>query len=91
MFVSGFIGPLIIWLIKKDDSAFIDAHGRTALNFQITLLIACLVSMFLVLILIGIFLLMAILVVSIVLPIMAALKANRGELYTYPLSIPFFS
>ncbi len=87
---TGFIGALIIWLIKREDSNFIDHHGRQALNFQFTMLIAQLVSWVLVIVLIGVFLLMAIYVIVIVFSIIAALEANKGNLYRYPLSIPFF-
>lgn len=88
---TGFVGPLIIWLIKKDESAFVDRHGKTALNFFITLTIAAFVSVILIIVLIGLLLLLAVMVVGIVFPIMAAIKANNGEEYTYPLSIKFLS
>lgn len=86
---TGFVGPLIIWLIKKDESPFVDRHGRTALNFSITLTIAAFVSAILIIVLIGLLLLLAVMVIGIVFPIMAALKANNGEEYTYPLAIKF--
>ena len=88
---TGFVGPLIIWLIKKDESAFIDRHGKTALNFSITLMIAYFVSAILILVLIGILMIFALMVVGIVFPIIAAIAANKGEEYTYPLSIKFIS
>ena len=50
---TGFVGPLIIWLIKKDESPFVDRHGKTALNFFITLAIAAFVSVILIIVLIG--------------------------------------
>ncbi len=86
---TGFVGPLIIWLIKKDESPFVDRHGRTALNFSITLTIAAFVSAILIIVLIGLLLLLAIMVIGIVFPIIAALKANNGEEYTYPMAIKF--
>ena len=86
---TGFVGPLIIWLIKKDESAFVDRHGKTALNFTITLMIAYFVSAILILVLIGILMILALMVVGIVFPIIAAIAANKGEEYTYPLSIKF--
>lgn len=86
---TGFVGPLIIWAIKKDDSAFVDRHGKTALNFSITLTIAYFISAILVLVLIGILMILVLLVVGIVFPIMAAMAANKGEEYTYPLSFKF--
>lgn len=87
---TGFIGPLIVWLIKKDESPFVDRHGKTALNFQFTLLIAYFVSAILVLILIGILTFLACLIMGFVFPIIAALAANKGQEYTYPLAIKFF-
>lgn len=86
---TGFVGPLIIWVIKKDDSPFVDRHGKTALNFSITLTIAYFVSALLILVLIGILMILGLLVVGIVFPIIAALAANKGEEYTYPLSFKF--
>jgi uncharacterized Tic20 family protein len=77
-------------LIKRDESSFVDRHGKTALNFQFTLLIGYFVSMILLLVLIGILTLLACLVLGIVFPIIAAIAANKGEEYTYPLAIKFF-
>jgi uncharacterized Tic20 family protein len=89
--VSGFIAPLIIWLIKRDQSPFIDHHGKEALNFQITLLIGWFAAMLLLLVLIGLVLMPVLLVAQILFPILAAVAANRGELYRYPLTIRFIS
>ena len=84
---TGFLGPLIIWLIKKEDAPFVDDHGKEALNFQITVLIAMVVSGFLTLACIGFVLMPVVWTVNIVFCIIAAIKANRGESYRYPLSI----
>lgn len=85
--VLGFLGPLIIWLIKKDDSPFVDYHGKEALNFQITVLIASIVSGVLTFVVIGCITLPAVLIANIVLCIMAAMAASRGEMYRYPLCL----
>jgi uncharacterized Tic20 family protein len=85
----GWIGPLIIFLVFKDRSAFVAQHGRSTINFQITMAIAAVVAAFLWIVLIGVLITAAIYVVVIVFSIIAALAANRGERYTYPLSIPF--
>lgn len=94
---TGFLGPLILWLVKKDSSRFVDHHGREALNFQITVFIASLcvgsVAFVLMFFVIGILLipvLMAIGVLALVGEIMAALAANRGEWHRYPCTIRFF-
>ena|SRR3712207_5175301 len=88
------LGPLIVWLLKRDDSPEIDAHGKESLNFQISMFIytavlgvVCFVLMF---VLIGFLLipLFGILYVAdIVLVIVASLKANEGQLYRYPFTI----
>lgn len=85
----GFIPSLIAYLVFRDRGPFVRHHTATALNFQLTMLIASVVSSILILIVIGIFLLVAISIVLIVFSIIAAVTANRGELYTYPLSITF--
>lgn len=87
---TGFVGPLIIWLIKKDDSPFVDRHGKSALNFQFTLLIAFVVSFILIFVLIGILTTLALMIVALVFPIMGAIAANKGQEYTYPMAIKFF-
>lgn len=81
------IGPLVIWLMKKDESEFVDDQGKESLNFQISVSIYCLVSALLIIILIGVFLLIAIGILMLVLVIVAAVKANSGEKFRYPLTI----
>ncbi|MCU1437101.1 MAG: hypothetical protein JWP66_188 [Naasia sp.] len=85
----GFIAPLITFLVFKDRGAFVREHTKTALNFQITMTIAMIVSAFLWIILIGILLSIGVFIVVIVFSIIAAMKANAGEQYRYPLTIPF--
>jgi len=79
--------PLIIYLIKKDESAYVTAHAKESLNFQITVAIFSLICLVLSLILIGILLFWVLWIVAIVFEIMATLKASEGKLYKYPLSI----
>ncbi len=83
------VGPLVVWMIKKDELPFVDDQGKEALNFQISLTIYALVSGILILLLIGIVLLPAVLIFGLVMVIVASLKANSGEAYRYPLSIRF--
>lgn len=81
------IGPLIVWLIKKDESSFVDSQGKEALNFQITMLIAFLVCIVLAFILIG-FLLMAVVVIfNLIMIILAAIKTSEGQDFRYPVSL----
>jgi uncharacterized protein len=86
-----FIPALIGYLVLKDRGPFIREHTATALNFQITMAIAYVISYVLWLAVVGIFLTIAIGVVVIVFSIIAAVKANQGQLYTYPLTIKFVS
>lgn len=82
------IGPLVVWLIKKDTMPLVDQHGKEALNFQITVMIAVFVCILLMLILIGIFLIFVVGLGALVLTIIAAVKVANGELdYKYPLTL----
>ena len=83
------IGPLVIWQIFKERSAFVDVHGKESVNFQITISIAYLVSIILIFVLIGVALLAVLGIASVVLFVIAAVKANNGEYYQYPLTIRF--
>ncbi len=85
------IGPLVIWLIKKDESEFVNDQGKESLNFQISITIYAIVAALLMLVIIGIFLLVAVGILSMVFIILAAIKANNGEKYRYPLTIRFIS
>lgn len=86
----GFVlGPLVVWLIKRDDDPFIDEQGKEALNFQITMVIAALVSLLLTVVVIGLFLVIAVGLVMVIFPIIAAVKASNGEHYRYPFTIRF--
>lgn len=80
-------GPLVMWLIKKESSPLVDDQGKEALNFNITVTIYFIVSAVLLLLLIGFLLLIAVAIFHVVLTIMAAVAANRGERYRYPLTI----
>src|SRR5688572_2627923 len=85
----GFLAPLVGYLVLKDRGPFVRAHTATALNFQLTLLIAYLVGGILTIVFIGFLILFAAYVLNIVFCIIAAVKANKGEWYTYPLTVPF--
>lgn len=83
------VAPLIVWLIKKDQSWFIDDQAKESLNFQISILIYILISIPLAFLLIGFFLFAIIYVFAIVMVIVAAIKANNGVPYRYPLTLRF--
>ena len=86
-----FIPALIGYLILKDKGPFVREHTATALNFQITMAIAYVVGYILIFLVIGFFILIAVWVVTIIFSIIAAVKANQGQPYTYPLAIKFVS
>jgi len=83
------LGPLVMWLIKRNESAFVDQCGKESLNFQISITIYAIVSVILSAVLIGIPLLILVGILYIVCVIKASIKANDGETYTYPFSIRF--
>jgi uncharacterized Tic20 family protein len=85
------LGPLIIWLIKRNELPSVDAHGKESLNFQISVLIYMAVSAVLMLVLIGVFLMIVVGITAIVLVVIASVKASNGELYRYPLTIRFIN
>jgi uncharacterized protein len=83
------VAPLVIWLIRKDQSWFVDDQAKESINFQISMVIYALISIPLVLLLIGIVLLLLLYVFGIVMVIIAAIKANDGVQYRYPITIRF--
>jgi uncharacterized Tic20 family protein len=89
--ILGFIVPLIVWLVNKDNAAksYLTTEAKEALNFQLTILIAYVVGAILSLVLIGYLLIFAAWALTIIFGIMAAIAANSGQYYKYPLSITF--
>lgn len=85
--VSWFLGPLIVWLIKKDQSKFVDEQGKESLNFQITLLIGDVIGAATSCLVVGWFIIMAVWIVRLVFCILAAMAVNKGEHYRYPFAI----
>lgn len=84
----GFIlGPLVVWLIKKNEYPFVDDQGKEALNFQITMTIAFVCSAILCVIFIGFLLLPAVGIVDIVFTIIGSIKASDGVAYRYPFTL----
>jgi len=87
----GFLPAVIGYIVLKDRGPFIRQHTATALNFQITLVIAYVAGTILSIIFIGALILLAAWVVSIIFSIIAAVAANNGQYYTYPVAIRFVS
>ena len=81
------LGPLVVWLLKKNESSYVAHHAREALNFQITMLIASAIGFATLFCFIGFVLLPAIFVANVILSIIGAVKANEGLRWTYPFSI----
>ncbi len=87
--LGNILGPLVIWLIKKDQSSFVNDQGKESLNFQISIAIYGIISAILIIVLIGILTSIVIGIFWLVMVIMASVKANEGIAYRYPLTIRF--
>ncbi|MDB6147460.1 MAG: hypothetical protein JWO45_1124 [Spartobacteria bacterium] len=81
------LGPLVVWLSKRDESPEVDAHAKESLNFQISMLIYNVIAGVLCLVLIGFVLLFILHIVNVILVIVASIQASEGKLYRYPLTI----
>jgi uncharacterized Tic20 family protein len=86
---GGIIGPLICWLTRKDESAWVDENGKASMNFQLSILLYVVLTIPLLFILIGIPIMMFLGALKIVCIIIASVKSAKGEKFKYPLSIPF--
>jgi len=93
LFVGGliFLGPLLVYLVKKDEHPFIAAESREALNFNLSVFIYIIVSAILIILVVGLLLLPAVAIAWLILTIIAAVRANNGEPYRYPLTIRLVS
>lgn len=93
--VTSFLGPLIIWLIKKDESPFVDDQGKEALNFQITVLIGYVVAGVLSFVpfvgCLTMILFPALGITSLIFGILGGLEANKGVAYRYPFALRLIS
>lgn len=85
--LTGFVGPLVIYLVNGEKNSFVRHHAAESLNFQITLTIAALGSVLAMLILVGFLLLPVVVIGGIVLQIIGAVKANAGEWWRYPVNL----
>jgi uncharacterized Tic20 family protein len=93
--ITCIVGPLIIWLIKKDESPFVNDQGKEALNFQITILIgyvaATIIAMIPIVQCIVALLYPALAIVSLIFGVLGGLEANKGVVYRYPFAARFVS
>lgn len=81
------LGPLIFWLMKRNEMPFVDDQGKESLNFQITVTIAILICLPLMAVCVGFILLAAVAITALVFVIIAGIKANNGERYRYPWAL----
>lgn len=85
--LGNILGPLIFWLIKKDQMPLVDDQGKESLNFQISVTIYAIVAGLLILVLIGFVLIIALVIFHIVFTVIGSVKASQGVAYRYPLCI----
>lgn len=83
------LGPLAVWLLRRDQSPFVEAHAKEALNFNITVLIAAVACFILMLVFVGILLGAALFIAWLVMTLIAAIKASEGVVYHYPFALRF--
>jgi uncharacterized Tic20 family protein len=83
----GIFGPLVIWLVKKDESSFVEANAKESLNFQLTIIIGYIIGFILLVVVIGAFLLAALGLLNLVLVIVASVKASENKIYRYPFNL----
>jgi uncharacterized Tic20 family protein len=81
------LGPLVVWLLKRNDDPFIDEQGKESLNFQISITIYVIIAAILCVILIGFVLLGILIIADVILIVVASVKASNGEGYRYPFTI----
>jgi uncharacterized Tic20 family protein len=89
--LGNIIAPIVIWQMKKSESAFVVDQAKESLNFQITLMIYVVISFLLVFIIIGFFLIFGLVIFSLIMVIVAGVKANEGEHYRYPMTLRLIS
>ena len=83
------LGPLVVWLIKKDEFPFVNDQGKESLNFQISMTIYTVIAVILAFFLIGIPAVLVLPIIDVILIVIASVQANNGEAYRYPLTIRF--
>lgn len=81
------VGPLVIWLAKRAESAELDEHGKESVNFQISMLIYSIIAGLLCIVLIGIPILIILHILNPIFVVIASIQASDGKLFRYPLSI----
>jgi uncharacterized Tic20 family protein len=83
------LGPLIVWLVKREEGPFVDSNGKEALNFSISVTIYAAISSLMLIVFIGALLLIGLFIFWVICVIIAAVRANEGKAYRYPLTFRF--
>ena len=85
--MGGVIAPIILWQVKKEEMPALDAHGKVVVNWIISSFIYMIISAVLTIVLIGFLTLLGVALLTVIFPIIGAVKANNGEPFQYPLCI----
>lgn len=85
------LGPLLIWLVKRDESRFLDANGKQAVNFQITWTIWIGIALLTLLIGIGLLIVPVVMLAWLIFVVLAMIRASEDQVYDYPLTIDLVS
>jgi uncharacterized Tic20 family protein len=83
----GIFGPLVIWLVKKDEGGFVEANAKESLNFQLTIIVGYIIGFILLAVVIGVILLAGLGLLNLVLVIVASVKASENKIYRYPFNL----
>jgi uncharacterized Tic20 family protein len=86
---GGIIGPLFVWLARKDQSEWVDKNGKASLNFQLSIFLYTLLCIPLILLIVGVFFIGLLITLEFICIIIASTKAAQGQEFSYPLTIPF--
>lgn len=84
------LGPMIFWLLRKEESEWININGKASLNFQLSMMLYMVLCIPLFFLLIGFLFLGVLILLDIICVIIASVRTANGQEFTYPLSIPFF-
>ena len=88
--LGNFIAPIVVWQIKKHDSEFVVEQAKESLNFQISLMIYAIISIFLCFLIIGFFLIFALVIFGLIMVIIASIRTNDGHEFQYPMTLRLF-
>jgi uncharacterized Tic20 family protein len=86
---GGVIGPLVIWVSKRDESTWVNENGKASLNFQLSILLYIILTIPLCFIIIGFPIIAVLILLRIIFIVIASIKASKGVEFRYPLAIPF--